>query len=59
MNKSGFDFDYLRTKFPHTFDIKINGTIFISLQIRQLMMDENFIEKFNSSEKVVLLTLKK
>ena len=50
MNESGECFLYLYSKFPYLSDTKVKQSIFVGPQIREVMFDENFEMKLNSSE---------
>ena len=42
MDKIGRGFEYLRNTFPNVGDAKIKESIFVGLQIRELMQDKQF-----------------
>jgi hypothetical protein len=51
MNKHGDWFNYLKEKFPHISDAKINENIFVAAQIRKLLKDVIFKTKLIQTEK--------
>jgi len=50
LDKSGEHFLYLCSMFPYLSDATVKQSIFVGQQIREVMFDENFKMKLNSSE---------
>lgn len=50
LDKSGEHFLYLCSKFPNLSDAKVKQSISVGPQIREVIFDENFEMKSNSSE---------
>jgi len=51
MDKTDRGFEYVRNKFPNVSDAKINESIFIGPQIRELMQDKQFDDDMNETER--------
>lgn len=59
MDRTGKGFTYLKNKFPAVSDAKIKEGIFVGLQTRELVRDQNFDEELNDTEKALWLSFKK
>ena len=55
----GFEYIYLRNKFPNVSDAKIKEGIFIGLQIRERMQHKQFDEDLNETERNTRLSFKR
>jgi hypothetical protein len=51
MDKTGCEFEYVRSKVPNVSDAKIKEGIFIGPQIRELMQDKQLNEDLNEAGK--------
>jgi hypothetical protein len=58
MDKNGAGYMYLKHKYPRLSDAKINEGIFVGIQIRELIKDEQFEEQLNEVGKAVWQALK-
>jgi len=59
MDKTGHGLEYLRNKFPNVNDAKIKEGIFRRPQIRELMLDKEFDEDLNETERNAWLSFKR
>jgi polyhydroxyalkanoate synthesis regulator phasin len=55
----GFEYTYVRNKFPNVSDAKIKAGIFTGPQIRELMQDKQFDEDLNETERNAWLSFKR
>ncbi|GBN60525.1 hypothetical protein AVEN_5643-1 [Araneus ventricosus] len=58
MDKTGDEFNFLKTKFPRLSEAKIKEEIFVGPQIRQLFKDSTFMKHLNRKEKRAWLAFK-
>ena len=59
MDKRDREFEYVRNKFPNVSDTKIKEAICTGPQIRELMLDKQFDEDLNETERNAWLSLKR
>ena len=57
--KTGRGFEHVKNKFPNVSDEKIKEGLFIGPQIRELMLDKQFDEDLNETERNARLSFKK